>query len=197
MAGNENGADMNPSFSSPGADKGAGPVPAYRGRPVVRSLLRIIEQFNAALLFILSLSLGVLACLGLAQVLWRYVLNEPLVWTEEVVRYALIWIVFLGAGAAIKRGMLAAVELVSQLVSDTLRKMLTWTSLAICCTFWAILLIYGVIILGAVQGMKSGALEMPMPLVYLAIPVGAAIALVNTLAVAVDPPEPTLDSVLD
>jgi TRAP-type transport system small permease protein len=167
------------------------------GGNLVRGLVRIVDWFNAALLFILSLGLGVLACLGLAQVVSRYVLGEPLIWSEEVIRYALIWTVFLGAGVAIKKGMLAAVEVVSQLAPAALRKVLVGFSIVICCAFWAVLLVYGIFILDAVQGMSSGALEMPMPLVYLAIPVGAGIALVNTLIVAVDPPEHTLETAMD
>ena len=34
----------------------------------------------------------------------------------------------------------------------------------------------------------SGSLELPMRYVYLAIPVGALLALVNTIAIAFDPP---------
>ena len=167
------------------------------GGSLVRRLVGIVDLFNAAVLFVLSMGLGVLACLGLAQVVSRYVLGAPLVWSEEVIRYALIWTVFLGSGVAIKKGLLAAVEVVSQLAPPTLRKVLVGLSVVVCCAFWAVLLVYGIFILDAVQGMSSGALEMPMPLVYLAIPVGAGIALLNTLAVAVDPPEHTLETAMD
>jgi TRAP-type C4-dicarboxylate transport system permease small subunit len=176
-------------------------VPTAEAKPwgggLVRSLVRVVDWFNAVLLFVLSIGLGILFFLALAQVVWRYVLGEPLVWSEEVIRYALIWTVFLGAGITVRKGMLAAVELVTQLVPAALRRVLVWLSIVICCAFWAVLLAYGIIILDAVQGMSSGALEMPMPLVYLAIPVGAGIALVNTLAVAVDPPEHALDTATD
>jgi len=43
---------------------------------------------------------GLLATLFL-QVFTRYVLNDPLSWTEEVARYLYVYIVFLGASAAI------------------------------------------------------------------------------------------------
>lgn len=176
-------------------------TPTAKAKPwgggFVRGLVWIVDRFNTALLLVLSLGLGVLACLGLAQVVSRYLLGEPLVWSEEVIRYALIWSVFLGSGVAIKKGMLAAVEVVSQLAPANLRKMLVGASILICCAFWAVLLVYGIFILDAVQGMSSGALEMPMPLVYLAIPVGAGIALINTLAVAIDPPEHTLETAID
>ena len=171
--------------------------PKPMGNNLVRGLVGIVDKFNAALLFILSLALGVLTCLGLAQVVWRYILGEPLIWSEEVIRYALIWTVFLGAGVTIKKGLLAAVEVVSQLAPAPLRKVLGVLSVVLSAAFWAVLLVYGIFILDAVQGMRSGALEMPMPLVYLAIPVGAGIALINTLAVAVDPPEPTLETAMD
>ena len=34
-----------------------------------------------------------------AQVFTRYALNDPLFWTEEVIRYATVWFTFLGAAA--------------------------------------------------------------------------------------------------
>ncbi len=37
-----------------------------------------------------------------AQVIWRYVFNASLVWTEELSRYLFTWIIFIGAALAIK-----------------------------------------------------------------------------------------------
>ena len=39
-----------------------------------------------------------------AQVLWRYVLNDSLVWTEEASRYLFVWMTFIGAALAVKEG---------------------------------------------------------------------------------------------
>ncbi len=38
--------------------------------------------------------------LNIAQVFTRYVMNAPLSWTEEVVRYSTVWLTFVGAAAA-------------------------------------------------------------------------------------------------
>ncbi len=38
--------------------------------------------------------------LNVAQVFTRYVLNDPLFWTEEMVRYTTVWLTFVGAAAA-------------------------------------------------------------------------------------------------
>ena len=48
-----------------------------------------------------ALFMGGLLFTLLLQVFTRYVLNDPLSWTEEVARYLYVYIVFLGASAAI------------------------------------------------------------------------------------------------
>ncbi len=42
--------------------------------------------------------------LNVAQVFTRYVLNDPLFWTEEAIRYSTIWLTFLGMAAASQYG---------------------------------------------------------------------------------------------
>ena len=34
---------------------------------------------------------------------WRYILNDPILWTEEVSRYLMIWLGLLGASVSLKR----------------------------------------------------------------------------------------------
>ena len=48
----------------------------------------------------------VLAVLGLVafQVVTRYVLNAPVPWTEELARFSLVWLTFVGAGYVMARG---------------------------------------------------------------------------------------------
>ena len=38
--------------------------------------------------------------LNVTQVFTRYALNDPLFWTEEMIRYATVWLTFAGAAAA-------------------------------------------------------------------------------------------------
>lgn len=38
----------------------------------------------------------------IAGTFWRYVLNDPLLWTEEAARYLMIWVVLIGASVAMK-----------------------------------------------------------------------------------------------
>jgi TRAP-type C4-dicarboxylate transport system permease small subunit len=61
----------------------------------MRSFVLKFEE-NLAALF-----MGGLLVTLFLQVFTRYVLNDPLSWTEEVARYLYVYIVFLGASAAI------------------------------------------------------------------------------------------------
>jgi TRAP-type C4-dicarboxylate transport system permease small subunit len=46
------------------------------------------------------------------QVFFRYVLNDSLIWTEEVCRYILLWMTFLFAGVAFQRGEMVSLEII-------------------------------------------------------------------------------------
>ncbi|PWC28761.1 TRAP transporter small permease [Teichococcus aestuarii] len=168
-------AEAAPAATAPGA------LPWARG-------VRIVDRFNEALLAFLAVTLGILALLAFAQVIARYIVGAPLTWSEEVIRYALIWSVFLGVGIGVRRGMLASVEVVNAALPPRPARLLRWASLSLSAAFWAVMVSYGWIILGNVEGMRSGALEIPMTYVYAAVPLGSLLALVNTLAIALAPP---------
>lgn len=52
---------------------------------------------------VVLLILAIVGNIG-AQVFSRYVLDEPLIWVEELATYAFIWATFLGAGLGMKHG---------------------------------------------------------------------------------------------
>lgn len=64
----------------------------------------IITKIRSCMIFILSriatVLLSVMTLLVLYQVFTRYVLNNPAAFTEELVRYMLIWTGFIGAAYA-------------------------------------------------------------------------------------------------
>jgi len=65
---------------------------------------RIIVGLACAAILAMVIIMGV-------QVFFRYVLNDSIIWTEEVCRYILIWSTFLFAGAAFQRGEMVSLEL--------------------------------------------------------------------------------------
>lgn len=51
---------------------------------------------------VISVTLSAVCLVLLAQVFFRYVLNNPLIWSEELARYLFIWLTLLGLGYNIR-----------------------------------------------------------------------------------------------
>src|SRR5690606_21805440 len=58
----------------------------------------------------LILLLAAMACIVFANVVLRYLTNDSLVWAEEVARYLMVWLTFLGAGQVLRFGGHIAIE---------------------------------------------------------------------------------------
>ena len=57
-----------------------------------------------------------LAFIVFLQFFTRYVLNDSLAWTEEIARYGLMWVVFVGGAVVTRKNTHIAVELLSNLM---------------------------------------------------------------------------------
>ncbi|MDJ0389553.1 TRAP transporter small permease [Roseomonas sp. E05] len=70
---------------------------AGRAARALRIYLQILELLGAA-------SIAMLAVVAALQVFARYVMGASLSWSEELMRYLMVWTVFLLAGLAYSRG---------------------------------------------------------------------------------------------
>lgn len=112
------------------------------------------------------------------QVLFRYVIYQPLSWTVELSGFLFAWVSMLGAAAAapdiFNQGMDLLVRKLSeksQLVVDIAARVFTaLTSLA--------LILYGIALVGKVHSQLSSVLRIRMSYVYAAIPAGLVLFLI-------------------
>jgi TRAP-type C4-dicarboxylate transport system permease small subunit len=89
-----------------------------------------------------TLMLAIVAVM-LAQIFYRYVLSDAIIWAEEFTRYCLIWLSFLFVGAAFARGELVAVEMLTARLSPRGRALCVIPSYLMCIAFLAALVFYG------------------------------------------------------
>ena len=122
----------------------------------------------------------------LLQIAARYLMRIPFPWVEELARYLMIWTGFLGSSLAIRRGShLGFSMLVERLPRPLHQLVYCGVSLGIM-VFLGFLIKYGWFIASFVRNQNSPTLPITMFWVYLAIPIGAAMMLVQMFFVMVE-----------
>lgn len=114
-----------------------------------------------------------LAFIIFLQFFTRYVLNDSLAWTEEIARYALMWVVFIGAAMVTRRNSHIAVELLSNLMppSSARAALLAFIDV-VKLGFLGLLAYFSVMIVERMHYQRMTVFDLPMSLVYGGIAVG-------------------------
>jgi len=142
------------------------------------------QLFLATNRWVLVLLLGLMAVLVIVNVIARYVFLSSFTWVEEASRYLMIWAAFLGLGPALRIGGHIAVESLPNALPPAGARLLRVglaLVMAACLTAMSWLgLQYA--LFGWEQ--ESPILGWSLGLIYLAVPVGSALALVHLATVA-------------
>jgi C4-dicarboxylate transporter DctQ subunit len=151
-----------------GGGPGGGP-PAWRGLGAATGAARRgLECLSVALL-------AAYTALVLLQVLFRYVLNAPLFWAEEVVRYGLVWSVMLGSALVAHERGHVRIEVIGAFVGPKGRRIVEAIAGGLTWAFTVILLYAGIQFVSRTLFQSSASLGVPMWVVYGAVPAGALI----------------------
>lgn len=119
----------------------------------------------------------------LAGVFMRYALNDALTWSEEVARYSMIWLSFLGGGLVFRRGGHIAIEfLVEKLPHGLARHAVMALAQLVAIAFLVVLVWQGQAVMARGAFMTTPALRMPMSVPYSAIPLGAMLMIYHLVA---------------
>lgn len=139
---------------------------------VSRAIMKLIEI--ACILF--SLAMAVVITLQIAMRL----MGSPLLWSEEIARIMMVWMVFLGAAYLynLTSNGHIKVDLLHQLLPKTAMSVVAVFSNIIVFAVVAALIYYGFkLCAGSSRQLTTTALHIPFAYIYLAIPVSAAFML--------------------
>ncbi len=132
--------------------------------------------------------LCVAASLGLWQIITRFVIERPAEWTEVLIRFSLIWMVFLGIAQAFRVGAMVSVDVLYRWSGARTRRVLDGVvALA------ALLLVAVIIIVGWQYAQRGrvqtviGLEDVSMFWAYLALPVGGVFAALGIVGNFLDP----------
>ena len=141
----------------------------------------LFRGIDSTLNWILTGIMTVMLVVVSAQVWYRFVLNNPLAWSEEVARYLFVWLSFLGSAVGVRMNVHLGIDLVDKVLSSRNRQIMTVVVNLLMQIFLVVVIVWGIKILKVVQFQKSASLGIPMTYPYLAVPVGAGLMLFNSL----------------
>ncbi|MCU0890078.1 MAG: TRAP transporter small permease [Rubritepida sp.] len=159
------------------AGQGDGPRAALRRG--VLALDRASTGF-ASVLAVGALAVAVAA--GAWQVVARFATETPSIWSEALVRTALIWMAYVGLAVAIRTGALVSIDLLRSLARGGLRRAVDAAILAFSLSLLGVMFWFGWHMAERVKFQEMAGLEVSMAWGYAAIPIGAVFAMVGALA---------------
>ena len=138
---------------------------------------------RAGELIIVPLMLGIIA-IGFAAVCLRYVFNGhyALFWSEEIIRYAFIWLFWLCAPILVWRRAMFTVDVIVDMLPKPVQRAIALLLDIAVIVLMATFVYYGWQMARVNAPQLSSALSISLFWVYLAIPVGSALIILATIA---------------
>lgn len=120
-----------------------------------------MKVFYNAILTICSLLFIVIMFATVAGVFFRYVVGTPLIWSDELARFALIWMVFLGAGVVSFKDKHLFVDFIYEFTSPKMTSILRTFTVIVVLVFLVTLVIFSFDLLRVAGYNTSPALDIP------------------------------------
>lgn len=131
-----------------------------------RAYVAAIETFCFA-------GIAAILIVGVAQVFARYVLHSSLFWSEEFMRYLMLWIVALGAGISYTRGQFLGMRMVVEKLPPALRRAADVAAALCALVFLAVIIWYGIKFSWGTRRQSAVALNISMFWVHVSVVAGA------------------------
>ena len=128
--------------------------------------------------FVIILLVVSLTAVTFAQVVTRYLLGDPLIWSEEAARYLFVWVSMIGAALAIREGGHFGLDLLIRPMPK-LKPVLGPLVTLVMVVFLVILLKTGIDETRLASMQFAMTFPMRMQWAYLALPVGAGLMLLH------------------
>jgi TRAP-type C4-dicarboxylate transport system permease small subunit len=139
---------------------------------------KLDDNFEEYLVMFLML---VMIITAFAQVIFRFVIQMSLDWSEELARYAFLWCMFISAGMAVKHRRHIKVEFIMEMLPKKVRLGFEIISDLIWMAFCLLLVKDGIGLLEFVKTQVSPSMEVPFKYIYTSLPVGAALMFLRLL----------------
>lgn len=116
------------------------------------------------------------------QVFFRYALNESLFWSEELGRMLLVWLTFLGASVAYKRGAHVGVDVVAARLTGMAARVVRVSMLLVSLFFFGVMAVWGYKFFVFIESQQTTTLGFSKQTPFAMVPVGGLIMCLHAAA---------------
>ena len=144
---------------------------------------KIDAVYKALLNGFIFIMFALMILVTLANVFGRFLFNSPIFWSSEMARYSFVWIIFLGAALAARNGSHIGMEV---LMNKLPPKGKVFLKAAINCMVIIFLFVFTIVsFIQAYNAVdtESSAMQIPMLIPYLALPLGGAAMIVEVVRI--------------
>lgn len=136
------------------------------------TMLRLLNQRLEEVL--ITTLLTIMSIVIIFQVFMRYAMGASLSWSEELARYSFIWMVYIGTSYAVRCNRHLSVDAINLMFNEKGRFVVGLVSDLLFLAFAAVISLNGwsVVERVAKSGQSSASMELPMFVVYAAMPTG-------------------------
>ncbi|HLA27609.1 MAG TPA: TRAP transporter small permease [Syntrophales bacterium] len=152
----------------------------------IRGFIKFWDRFEWYLIGIL---LGIATLLCFIEVVRRAVFNSPTQWAEELIRYIIIFAVFIGVSSVTKKSEHIKMSVIIDLFSEKKRRIVDLVTASIGIVFSAILLISGMLLVAdawSSETLSEFGLNIPIYIPYLALPIGGGLMTLRLIGRIID-----------
>lgn len=127
--------------------------------------------------------LSAMSVIVFTNVTSRYLTSFSIVWADEVARYLMIWLTFLGSGMALRFGGHVAITNLMDAIPTRAQQVLRAGIALLLLAFFMLMIWIGWSLAARVQFQLTPATRIPFSYVYAAIPVGFALMAIHLLLI--------------
>lgn len=162
----------------------------------MKSAFLRFERFTTGFAMLAACGMMTIAAsLGVYQIITRFILEQPAEWSEVLIRFSLIWMVFMGIPMAFRQGAMVSVDVIYRWSSPPIKRVLDWV------VFVAAMILILVVIWWGWDYANRGKVQTVIGLesismfwAYLALPVGGLFCIVSLIGNLIDPQHRELET---
>jgi TRAP-type C4-dicarboxylate transport system permease small subunit len=141
----------------------------------------ISRRLDQAMKFLAGFLIAAMTILVFLQVVFRYLLDAPLDWSEEMASFAFVWMALLGASVGLKNDDHPGLDIFYQIFPDWAKKLCGIIINLAILFMLVVLFIFGLKLTIAMQMQRTAALGYSISYVYAVLPLSAVIMFIHVL----------------